>query len=375
MRFDRMLRRTTFLLACVALVAAGIGIVASSAELSSRELQQVSLADELARLRAVLDDPSRTFELWNQIKPGSAAALADAEQALAAGRRTLALERIVAARNQLAAAAYTGDRLATAGQDLSSLEAEWKRLGSSLRADLAAPAVASLATVRPAILRALAETAVSQARVYHDASLEYGRNTMPESGLFYLGAAQAQRDWVTTARDWSGSLAVGPPPARALGPEIDALQSVLLAAYRPPASIERHREFITASATLKEARELDAAGLRFGALLRFLQATSRVAQLKSMTAAQPDAATIRERLREVEARITAAPVDHSVARLFVEQAQAALDRAGDAAVPPAAAAAVSDVLPAYFAALGPVGPSAAKTAPTVRVTLVRWPYT
>jgi hypothetical protein len=45
------------------------------------------------------------------------------------------------------------------------------------------------------------------------------------------------------------------------------------------------------------------------------------------------------------------------------------------APPPIAAAIATDVLPRYFAALGPARPSPARPAPRVTVTLVRWPYT
>lgn len=49
-----------------------------------------------------------------------------------------------------------------------------------------------------------------------------------------------------------------PPPAlRDLGVEIAALESELLQAYRPPASIESHSIFIRISALLKEAHELN----------------------------------------------------------------------------------------------------------------------
>ncbi len=59
------------------------------------------------------------------------------------------------------------------------------------------------------------------------------------------------------------------PALRSVRPEIEALESDLLTLYRPPVSIDRHQEFIVANSTLKEARELDAAGLRYGALLRW----------------------------------------------------------------------------------------------------------
>jgi hypothetical protein len=138
-----------------------------------------------------------------------------------------------------------------------------------------------LAGVQPAALRALGEAALPQLRVYYDASLEYGRNTMPDSGLFYLGSAQAQRDFVAFARTLAERSSARAPAVRALEPELDALDKEMLAAYRPPLSIDKHPQFITASSLLKEARELDAARLRYGALLRYLQAAYRFAPCAS----------------------------------------------------------------------------------------------
>ena len=78
----------------------------------------------------------------------------------------------------------------------------------------------------------------------------------------------AQREFVALCRDALGAACPRPaPPLRSLRAELDALEGELLAAYRPPASIDRHSRVHRARAPrLKEARELDAAGLRYGAL-------------------------------------------------------------------------------------------------------------
>jgi hypothetical protein len=154
------------------------------------------------------------------------------------------------------------------------------------------------------------------------------------------------------------------PPVRALHGEMDALEGELLAAYRPPASIEKHGKFIGASSTLKEARELDAAGLRYGALLRYLQAARQLAAIRGT--APLEAQALAGRIREWDARLSAGTVDHSLGRLFLESAQSGADDAG---------AVVQDVLPRYFAALEPARPEPPGPAPKVTVTLVRWPYT
>ena len=218
----------------------------------------------------------------------------------------------------------------------------------------------------PALVRAVGEAALPQTRVYYDASLEYGRNTVPASGLFYLGAAQAAAELVDLSRSLSTSTGKNAPPVRALGTEIEALEGEVLAAYRPPAAIASHRDFITTSAALKEARELDAAGLRYGALLRYLQASLRFAPLRP--AAPLDPARTARRLRELDVQL-ASRATHSGGSFR--------DRPGGAGgrVAPGRGHRRhrGDVLPRYLAALAPATPVLPPSEPRVTVTLVRWP--
>src|SRR5690349_18598874 len=95
------------------------------------------------------------------------------------------------------------------------------------------------------------------------------------------------------------------PAVRSIRVEIDALQAELLTAYRPPASIDRHPEFIAASANLKEARELDGASRYYAALLRYLQAASRIARLRPVPASLTDSAAVASRVRAEAARMSA----------------------------------------------------------------------
>jgi hypothetical protein len=329
------------------------------------------IAAEIERWSAFVKGNPATDEIWKQIKDGSEAALGRAAEALRAGRRLLALQRLAYARDYLLAAAYMNERSAAERKDTAAFEAEWNRMGVVLRDELAAPRADALAGVQPAALRALGEAALPQARVYYEASLEYGRNTMPDSGLFYLGSAQAQREFVVFARRFAERSALRAPAVRALTPELDALDAEMLAVYRPPLSIDKHPQFITASSLLKEARELDAAGLRYGALLRYLQAAYRFAPLRPAPPAL-DAGALAAELARAQERLKPGGVDHSVGLLFLETAQseaATLEGAANAA------AIVADVLPRYFRALEPATPPPPAPPAKVTVTLVRWPYT
>jgi hypothetical protein len=154
----------------------------------------------------------------------------------------------------------------------------------------------------------------------------------------------------------------------------------MLAVYRPPVSVDRHAEFIGASSALKEARELEAAGLRRGALLRYLQAAARFQPLRRRPA-RYDSVRTPAALRALEARMSDERRDHGIGRLFLEVAAADLADTARGATHAIAAGIAEDVLPRYFAAIAPAPAVAAGRAgpigraPQVTVTLVRWPYT
>lgn len=331
------------------------------------------LAAEIARWSAYLRENKSTDENWTQVKQVVEPVLARASKALQDGQRSLALLRLERARVNLAASQYVQSRPEAERTDIAAFEREWARMGKVLAADRKRVSPGALDAIHPAAVRAIAEASIPQVKTFYDASLEYGRATTPQYGLFYVGNAAAQRDFVAFCRMLSEPRTRSAPPLRPLAADIDALETELLAAYRPPASIERHSEFIAASATLKEANELDEAGLRYGALLRYLQAAQRLGPLRGSSSAPADDAAIAKSLADYEARLGAARDDESIGRLFLDAARSDLaEPQGARAI---SKAIVSEVFPRYFAALAPAPHAPAKVEPRVTVTLVRWPYT
>jgi len=326
----------------------------------------------LDRWTAFVRTNSSTDETWKQVKEVSGPVLERARTALASDLRLLAAQLVLAARAQLSAAAYMQAPPASAAKDAAALEAEWKRMGGELGGRLARPDAFALEGVRPAALRALGEAALPQARVFYDASLEYGRATMPEAGLFYLGSARAAGEAVELCRSLSEPVVQAPAPVRPVRREIEALEGELLAAYRPPLSVDRHADFIAASSQLKEARELDEAGLAHGALLRYLQAAQRFFPLRGGgPPAGPD--RLAAALRDLDARLSDGSRDHTIGLMFLERAREAL--ASSPPEPAVAQAIAFDLVPRYLAALEPARPEPGRPEPSFTVTLVRWPYT
>ncbi|HEY6148374.1 MAG TPA: hypothetical protein VIZ69_11770, partial [Thermoanaerobaculia bacterium] len=353
--------RRTRVYAAAAVLACGAALVAA---VPARD----PLAAEIARWSAYVRENKSTDENWTQVKQAVEPVLSRASKALEEGQRSLALLRLERARVNLAASRYVQSRPEAERTDIAAFEREWARMGKVLAADRKRVSPGALDAIHPAAVRAIAEASMPQIKTFYDASLEYGRATTPQYGLFYVGNAAGQRDFVAFCRTLSEPRTARAPALRPLSADIDALETELLAAYRPPASIDRHSEFIAASATVKEANELDQAGLRYGALLRYLQAAQRLGPLRATASVPADDAAIAKSLAEYEARLAAARDDESIGRLFLDAARSDLaEPQGSRSI---SKAIVSEVFPRYFAALAPLPPAPPKVEPRVTVTLV-----
>jgi len=338
-----------------------LGVALAAVALGSASKDPI--ADDVTYWKRFLAADTVTVGFMAQLKQASTPALNSADDALAHGRRSLALLRLGSVRSNLAPGLVT-----RADVTYEDVEARRTKLAPQFEGE----AIVAIARVQgsSAFGRALAQSSAMQARETFDASLVYGRATEPLFGYYYLEQGVAYLDYAQFAATAGATLEHGKAPAlRSFAPEIRKLRDEMLAAYRPPLSIDRHPEFISASSATKEALEYDAAGYHEAALLRYLQAAVRFAPLRAdLKRLAPALLTAK---MEVARKQLADPnVDHSIGTLFLEVAEADADSAKAIA-----SAVVEDVLPRYFAALEPAAPAQAKQPPEVTVTLVRWPYT
>ena len=132
----------------------------------------------------------------------------------------------------------------------------------------------------------------------------------------------------------------------------------------------QHPTYIVVSVLIKRARALNDADDHAGALFEYLLARLRFAPLRQTGDESTDSAAIGA----AASRLTP-EVDHSIARVFVEMAEAGI-ASDDPARRRQAADIVADVLPAYHGALRPETRSTTtRVDPAVTITLVRWPFT
>jgi len=116
---------------------AGALLLATSAAPLQRARAADPLADEIARWSAFLRDTKDEGDVWRDVQQSATPALARAEQSLRDGRRLLALQRLAAARESLAAAAYVVSRPPEQRKDGASFEAEWARVENYGESELA----------------------------------------------------------------------------------------------------------------------------------------------------------------------------------------------------------------------------------------------
>jgi len=236
----------------------------------------------------------------------------------------------------------------------------------------------------PAAVRALAEKATGQTLNLLEGAHGFAILTDVEKGalsenyasaLYYAGESRASAQF--NAFCYTLDLPRKPAafPLRSISPELQQLQTRVMAAYRPPRSVKHHADFIRLNATLKLAGELDAAKLYAGALYQYLDATQQFALLDAAAPAAGEQSRLRKSLQKMSIYLSGSQQDQSIAQLFLERAEAGLTRSPGAAGWIAVETVVEQVLPAYFAALKASPPSEHRALAGVTVTLVRWPYT
>jgi hypothetical protein len=209
------------------------------------------------------------------------------------------------------------------------LEAEWKKAGRNLAIQerkFTAPALNRL----PAAVKAVAQAAILRSRPFYQSSILYGANTSPNQGLYYIGLAKANVDLAAFC------LAQNHLPKKTaltyapLDAELSEIEKAVINSYRKSAETEQGR-YINLNSTLKLAGELNKAGWREAALMKYLDA---VILFYLITAPPPppekdETAAAQERLKEMSAKLSARKDDCSIGLMFLELAQSYLNNADD----------------------------------------------
>jgi hypothetical protein len=335
------------------------------------------IAAEIQRIarewKAASDDP-----FIKNVAGSSQASLKAADDSLRSGRIYLALESLAQAVDLLNGAQVVVEKTATVGSGMPAFESEWGKASQRLAA-LTRQVRARKWDGSPAALRALSETSLGKSAPLLDGGRGFALANGPKDGLFYLGEARGQAEFAKFCGSLPLARAKRAWAARSLLPELLALQGKADAAFQPPRSIEQHPRFIALNSTIKLARELDSSKSYYGAMYQYLEAVRHYGMLDAAPLDAARQAELRSAIEAGRRKLEGSERDDSLVQLFLERAAAQTAHAGGAA-PSAdewrsAQVIVSQVLPAYAAALTAAPPVQQTAGKTIDVTLVRWPYT
>jgi hypothetical protein len=296
--------------------------------------------------------------------------------AIDAGRLYLSLENLRRADGMLQGARFAAENEAKVAAGLEAFESEWAAVSRKL--ETGARARTDQGHSRAAI-RALVEASEARIGPLLEGARGFAVAKGPKDGLFYMGQATGEAEFAALCSSLTFSDKKERYPLRSMLPELAQLQEKATAAFVPPRSIDLHDRFIALNSTLKAGLELDAAQSYAGSAYQYLEAVRHYGMLDAPPLDEAAQAKVQEDLAAARARIDASKRDESLAQLFLERAASQVAHP-DGSAPTAdewrsARVILDQVLPAYFAARLPVAVAKGRSGKTVRMTLVRWPYT
>ncbi len=333
---------------------------------------------EFDRLRQSLKERPIAGTDQAAVSEATDAALQTSAAALDAGRLYLSLENLDRASELIEGARFAADKAESVASGLPAFESIWEETSRGIAPRRGRP------DERPrrrscAAARALSESARGRVVPLMEGGRGFAVATRPSDGLFYLGQARGAAAFADfcASLDLPGTAA--PFPLRSMLPELHRLQEKATAAFRPPRSIELHDRFIALNSTLKLGLELDAAQAYAGSVYEYLEAVRHDGMLEAPPLDAAGQSKVTEDLAAARARLDASQRDESIARIFLERAASQAAHA-DGSAPSAdewrsARVILDRVLPAYFAARVTETAARRSSRRSIRMTLVRWPYT
>ena len=370
-RLDRILRpRIIWTCVRIALVC---GLLTASAAAQDAAGQ---IKAQIEQLQTSLKSIPASFPGASDIKPQIDKQLQAASDALRSGRLYLSLENLASVIDTLQGMREVGTK--SEAVKSAGFEPEWGKASTELTA-LDQKLRETKWDDAPAAIRALAEAAQGKMIPLLEGGHGFATASGAEAGLFYVGQARGEADFAQFCAGLNVSRESPPLPLHSVMPELEQLQVKTNDAFQPPRSIDLHSRFIRLNSALKLAQELDADGFHAGALYAYLVSTLHYGLLDAPALGDAQQSNLPAAIAAARAKLKSSGRDDSIAELFLERAESEITPANGSRPAPddwrSAEVILSQVLPAYAAALQRPEPTAPPSAKHVEITLVRWPYT
>ena len=306
-----MQKKWVSLLLCLSLTATGIAqSVAPEPTVANAVLKKVSqIKSEFVALKLPAAQQESLIPL-----------LSRSERAAQLGHIYLSLHVLQFAMSLYAGYAFTQSQSASGKVQLPTFEQEWRRLGPEIAARQRR---LSSAQKLPLAVQAVIERALTQVQPNYQASLLYGREAGVENGLFYLGSAEGQLDFVAFCHALkfpAPDVSPLPLPTK----ELAATEADVLAAYRLLDTPEQHNTFIRVNSALKMAQDLAQEHRQSGVWLQVLEARRALAAIVIATSENHTATDLRKQSETIRTQLSKSKSDQSIGWLYWQMAEAAL---------------------------------------------------
>lgn len=279
--------------------------------------------------------------------------IARLDAALQSGYLYLSLYLLRQLRTDLMTLQYQRAKADVEKQGVDGFEAECKRVGEQI-AEKQKRLNTKPAKRLPALAQALAEISLNQVQPLHTSGRLYGLNTTIGNGLYYLGLAQANLDFVLFCQ----TLTFEPRPplkVRSLKRQLTELDAETVKAFEQADSAAGKQPYIFVNSSLKIATELERDAEWHGALVQYLSTYFRLNLIKATLPDDKQLTELQKQNEAVRLRLATIKTDSSVGLLYSEMAQEAFNNLSDEDFRKRAAVIVERVLPRYFDYLREVG--------------------
>lgn len=306
-------------------------------------------AKQISSATIEIEKQIATLNVSNDLKQQCTNDIADARANLKLGNLYLSLYTIRTCQLELASLAYAASKAELVKKGTEAFELEWRQLGSAL-SEKEKTVSTETSKPLPAVITAIADTSRVQARPYYQSGRLFALNSNLAEGIYYTGRAPANLDFAIFCRGLRFSKPKGSMELRSLEPELTKFETAALRTYKSADVSKQQSQYNRLNSNLKVATELNRASMFEGALFKYLESKLYFGLI--ITAAEnEDVEHLRARSKEVGKLLTSEKFDHSIAILFWQMAETALNQPSSQpsqAQIKRAVVILNNVLPAYF---------------------------
>jgi hypothetical protein len=316
--------------------------ISVSAQQKSANDQIASAIVGLKQELKALNFPQQTYEAYSR-------QIETAEEALKSGYLNLTLEMLEQSWIVVKSNAYVGAHSEVEKHGNEAFTEEWQKVGKTIT-EIQSRLSAGESDSRPMLVRAFIDRERNSAPIYYISSKPYSENESIAAGLTYMGIALGELDFAVFCKQLRFENSRTQPKLRSLESELSSLDAEVIKGFHDTEGSEKQKDFITVSASMKQAGEMNQAGRYNGALYQYLRTALFFVLINAQPVTPDRLPTLKQKIESLAAQLkTKKDIDHSIGQDYLESAERILTQKAPADSDLKRAAVIADqILPRYL---------------------------